>query len=112
MTRARISLIFDSSVMFMSFQMVFSLFNSDDVCVMLDKISGFDRLTDMTAPRHVNLFTVSSFSPLTLMSVAMFVISLVFSVLISMLYDVDVLSRLSTKFSDSCPSPALSLIHI
>ena len=64
MTRARISFIFDLSVMFLSFQIVFSLFIAADVCAILDMISGFDPSSDTTALRYLNLLTVSSFSPL------------------------------------------------
>ena len=60
MTTARISLIFDLSVMFLSFQMVTSLFIAADVCAILDMISGFDP-SDTTAPRYLNLLTVLSF---------------------------------------------------
>ena len=61
-------------------------------------------------PKFLTLFTVSNLCPLTLSSVLMpcvlFVISLVFSALISMPYDVDVFSRRSTKLASSCSSPA------
>ena len=61
-------------------------------------------------PKYLKLITVSSLCPLALTSVLMpcvlFVISLVFSALISMPYDVDIFSRCSTKLTSSCSSPA------
>ena len=62
------------------------------------------------APRYLKLVTVPSFCPFTFISLwmplALFVISLVFSPLISILYLVQVLSRLSTRASSSRSSSA------
>ena len=59
---------------------------------------------------YLKLVTVSSFCPLTLISLwmpsALFVINLVFSALVSILYLVQVWSRFSTWVSSSCYSSA------
>ena len=88
MTRERISLIFELSAIFLSFQMVLSIASAAVAWAILAKISGLGPSSAIIAPRYLNLLTQSSFSPLTLMSVLMplvlLVISLVFSALICM----------------------------
>ena len=71
----------------MSFQIGFSLVNAAVVCAILESISGLEPSSVITEPRYLKLVTVSSFYPYTLISVLMplvlFVISFVFSALIS-----------------------------
>ena len=82
MTRERISLIFELSAIFLSFQMVLSLASAALAWAILARISGLDPSSAMISPRYLNLLTQPSFSPLTLKSVLMplvlLVISLVF----------------------------------
>ena len=105
MTRERISLNFELSAIFLSFQMVLSL-----AWAILARISGLDPSSAMIAPRYLNLLTQFNFSPLTLMSVlkplVLLVISLAFSALICMPKAVEVLSRRSTKSASSSSLPA------
>ena len=72
----------------LSFQTGFSLVNAAVVCAILEGISGLEPSSVLTHPRYLMLVTVSSFCPFTLISllipVVLFVISLVFSALISM----------------------------
>ena len=82
-------------------------------CVILERISGLEPLSETIAPRYLKLCTVPvpSFCPYTFISLvplALFVTSLVFSALFSILYLVQVLSRLSTRASSSCSSSAMS----
>ena len=90
MTRECISFTFDPRDMLLSLQM--------------------EPSSETTAPRYLKLVTVPNFCPFTCiflwMPFALFVISLVFSALISILYLVQVLSRLSTRASSSCSSSA------
>ena len=71
----------------LSIQTGFSLFNAAVVFAILESISGLEPSSVITEPRYLKLVTVSSFYPFTLISVLMplvlFVISLVFSALIS-----------------------------
>ena len=87
-TRDRISCILELREILLSFQTGFDLVNAAVVCAILESISGTESLSDTTQPRYLKLVTVSSFCPFTLVSVLMplvlFVISLVFSALISM----------------------------
>ena len=110
MTRERISLIFEITVMFLSFHKGFNLVSAAVVCAILASISSLEHSSVIIDPKYLKLFTFSSLCPLTLTSVLMscvlFVISLVFSALISMPYDVDVFSRRSTILASSCSSPA------
>ena len=105
MTRERISLIFELSAIFLSFQMVLSLASAAVAWAILVRISGLDPSSVMIAPRYLNLLTQSSLSPLTLMSVlkplVLLVISLVFSALICKPNAVEVLSRRSTNSASS-----------
>ena len=72
--------------------------------------------SETTAPRYLKLVTMPRFCPFTFISLwmpsALFVIRLVFYALISILYRVQVLSRLSTRafssFSSSARAPLSS----
>ena len=83
-TRERISRILELREILLSIQTGFSLFNAAVACA----IPGLKPSSVITEPRYLKLVTVSSFYPFTLISVLMplvlFVISLVFSALISM----------------------------
>ena len=87
-TRERISRIFELRKMLLSFQTGFNLVNAAVVCAILESISGWEPPSVITEPRYLKLVTVSSFCPITLISVSMplvlFVISLVFLALISL----------------------------
>ena len=87
-TRERISRILDLREILLSIQIGFSLVNAAVACAVLDSISGLEPSSVIVQPRYLKLVTVSSFCPFTLISVLMplvlFVISLVFSALISM----------------------------
>ena len=69
MTRERISLIFELSAIFLSFQMVLSLASAAVAWALLARISGLDPSSALIAPRYLNRLAQFSFSPLTLMSV-------------------------------------------
>ena len=96
--------------MLLSFQTGFNLVNAANVCGILKSISNFEPCSDTNELRYLKLVTVSSFCPYTLISVLMplvlFVISLVFSALISMPYAVEASSRRSINFASSSSSPA------
>ena len=87
-TRERISRILELREIFLPIQTGFSLVNAAVVYAVLESISGLEPSSVITEPRYLQLVTVSSFYPFTLISVLMplvlFVISLVFLVLISM----------------------------
>ena len=87
-TREHISCISELREILLSFQTGFNLVNAAVVCAILEIISGLEPSSPITAPRYSKLVTVSSFYPFILISVLMplvlFVISLVFSTLISM----------------------------
>ena len=72
----------------LSFQTGFSLVNAAVACAILKSISGLEPSSVLSEPRYLKLVTVSSFCPFTLIYVLMplvlFVISVVFSALISM----------------------------
>ena len=108
MTRERISFTFDPRDMLLSLQMGFSFGRAGVACAILERISGLKPSSETTSPRYLKLFTVPSFCPFTFIShwmpLALFVISLVSSALISILYLVQVLSRLSTRASSCCSS--------
>ena len=88
-TRERISRILELREILLSIQIGFSLVNAAVVYAILESISGLEPPSVTTQPRYLKLVTVSSFCPFILISVLMplvvFVISLVFSALISML---------------------------
>ena len=77
-------------------------------CTILKNISGLEQSSETTALRYLKLVTVLSFCPSTLISflvlLAQFVVRLVFAVQFSILYLLQVLSRLSTKVFCSCSS--------
>ena len=108
MTRERISFTFDPRDMLLSLQMGFSFVRAAVACAILVRTSGLEPSSETTAPRYLKLVTVPNTCPFTFISprmpLALFVISLVFSALISILYRVQVLSRLSTRASSSCSS--------
>ena len=87
-TRERISRILELREILLSFQTGFSLANAAVVSAILESISGLEPSSAITEPRYLKLVTVSSFCPFSLIYVLMplvlFVISLVFSALISM----------------------------
>ena len=111
-TRERISLILELREILLSFQTGFNLVNVAVVCAILESISGLEPSSVVTEPSYLMLVTVSSFCPFTLISVFMplvlFVISLVFSALISLPQAVEALSILSTNFASSSSSPLWS----
>ena len=106
MTRERISFTFDPRDMLLSFQMGFSCVRTAVAYAILERISGLEPSSETTTPRCLKLVTVPSFCSFTFISLWMpltlFVISLIFSALIATLCLVQVLSRLSTKASNSC----------
>ena len=63
-TRERVSNILEVREMLLSFQIGFDLVNAAVVCAILESISGLE-------PGYLKLVTVSSFCPLTLISVLM-----------------------------------------
>ena len=101
MTRERISFTFDPRDMLLSLQMGFSFVRAAVACAILERASGLEPSAETTAVRYLKLVTVPNTCPFTVISLwmplALFVISLVFSALISILYRVQVLSRLSTR---------------
>ena len=98
--KKRISVTFDSRDMLLSLQIGFSF----------ERISRFEPWPETTAPTYLKLVMAPTFFPFTLLSLwmpmALFVISLVFSALISILYLVQVLLRLSIRAFYSCSSLA------
>ena len=90
--------------------MGFSFVRGVVACAILERTSGLEPSSETTAPRYLKLITVPKFCPFTFISLwiplALFVISLVFSALLSILYLVKVLSRLSTRNSSSYSSSA------
>ena len=87
-TRERISRILELTEILLSIKIGFSLVNAAVACAILQSNSGLEPSSVITEPRYLKFVTVSSFCPFTLISVMMplvlFVISLVFSALISM----------------------------
>ena len=110
MTRERIGFTFDPRDMLLSLQMGFSFVRAAVACAILERTSGLEPSSQTTAPRYLKLFKVLNFCPFTFISLwiplALFAISFVFSALISILYRVQVLSRLPTRASSSCSSSA------
>ena len=88
-TRERISCILELREIPMSFQTGFNLVKAAIACAFLRSISSLEPSSVITEPRYLKLVTASSFCPFTLISVltplVLFVISLVFTALISML---------------------------
>ena len=122
MTRERISFTFDPRDMLLSLQMGFSFVRAAVACAILERTSGLEPSSETTAPRYLKLVTVPNTCPFTFISLwmplALFVISLVFSALISILYLVQVLSSLVFIFmvclgqSSAWRSPSLSRLFI
>ena len=87
-TRERISRILKLREILLSIQTGFSRVNAAVACAILESISGLEPSSVITEPRYLKLVAVSSLCPFTLIYVLMplilFVISLVFSALISM----------------------------
>ena len=87
-TRERISCILELTEILLSFQTGFYLVNAAVVCATLESISGLELSSVINEPRYLKLVTVSVFCPFSLISMlvplVLFVISLVFSALISM----------------------------
>ena len=112
-TRERISRILELREILLSIQTGFNIVNAAVVCAIQERNSGLEPSSVVTELRYLRLVTVSSFCPFILVSVLMppvFVISLVFSALISLPYAVESFSRRSTKFasSSSPPKPSMS----
>ena len=88
LTRERISRMLELREILLSVQNGFSLVHAAVVCAILGSISGLEPSSVITEPEYLKFVTVSSFCPFTSISVLMplmlFVISLVFSALISM----------------------------
>ena len=116
MIRERISFTFDRREILWSLQIGFSFVRAAVACAIFERTSGLETSSETTtAPRYLKFVTVPSFCHFTFislwMSLALFVISLVFSALTSILYFVQVLSSLSTRVSSSCSSSARHLCH-
>ena len=107
-TRKRFSRILELREILLSFQTGFNLVDAAVVCAILESISGLEPSSVITGPRYLKLVTVSNFCQFTLISMlvtlVLFVISLVFSALISMPQAVEALSRCSTNFASSSSS--------
>ena len=104
----RINLTLEASEMFLSLHMIFSLERAAVVWDILERISGFDPLLEMIAPRTLKLSTSSNLWPFILFSLwkpfGLFVITFVLSGPISILYLVVVVSRRSTRTPASSSS--------
>ena len=94
MTRECIGFTFDPRDMLLSLQMGFSFVRAAVACAILERTSGLEPSSETTTPSYLKLVTVPNASPYTfisiLMPLALFVISLVFSAQISILYRVQV----------------------
>ena len=71
MTRERISRILELREILLSFQTGFNLVSAAVVCAILESMLGLEPSSGITEPRYLNLVTVSSFCPFTLISVLM-----------------------------------------
>ena len=92
--KERISLTLELMVMFLSFQMTFSLVTAAVVWTILDSTSGLDPSSHPIAPRYLKLrnglqFLVVCGNVSLLMPLVLFVIKWVFSALICMSYAVE-----------------------
>ena len=109
-TRECISFTFGPRDVLLSLQISYSFVRAAVAYAILERTSVFEPSSGTISPRYLKLVTVTSFCPFTLtslwMSLALFVISLVFSAQISVLYLVQVLSRLSIRVFSSCSSSA------
>ena len=110
MTREHTSFTFDPKDLLFSLQIGLSFVTAAASCAIHEWIFGFEPSSETIAPRYLKLVTVHSFCPVTLISLliplALLVISFVFSALISILYLMQVLSRLSNRPYSSCSSLA------
>ena len=70
-TRERISRILELREILLSFQSGFNLVNAAVVCAILESFSGLGPSSVKTEPRYLKLVAVSSFCPLTLISLLM-----------------------------------------
>ena len=90
MPREHISFTSDPRDMLLSLHTGFSFIKAAVACAILERTSGFEPSSDTIAPRYLKLVTVPSFCLVTLISLlmplALFVISFVFSAIISILY--------------------------
>ena len=73
-TRECTSRILELREILLSFQTGFNLVNAVVVCAFLENISGLEPSSVITEPRCLKLVTVSSFCPLTLISVLMLLV--------------------------------------
>ena len=65
MTRERISFTFDPRDMLLSLQIGFSFVRAAVACAILERISGLEPSSEITASRHLKLVTVLNFCPFT-----------------------------------------------
>ena len=70
-TKERNSLIFELRSMILSCPMILSFVSASMVRAILERISGMDPSSVSMAPKYLTLWTVFSFSPLTLMLLLM-----------------------------------------
>ena len=70
-TRECISCILELRELLLSIQIGFSLVNAAVACAILQSNSGLEPSSVISEPRYLKLVTVSSFCPLTLISVLM-----------------------------------------
>ena len=98
--------------MLISLQMGVSFVRAAVAYAILERTSDSEPSSEATAPRYLKFVTAPNFCPFTVISLwtplALFVISLVFSDLSSILYLVQALSRLSTRASSSCSSSSVN----
>ena len=114
MTRARINLILSFILMFLSFQMIFSLASAAIVWAALESTSLLEPSSQIMAPRYLKWSTGSNFWPCIVMSLCkapLFVIILVFSALISMPNFASAVSKLCTSSVSSSSSPVIPSCH-
>ena len=109
---ARINLTLEASEMFFSRHLIFSLERAAIVWAILERIRGFDPSLEMIAPRYLNFSTSFTPWPFILISLwkpfGLFVITLVLSGPISILYLVVVVSRRSTRTQASSSASAFA----
>ena len=109
MTRTLINFTSDTRDV-LSLQISISFLRAAVACAILEKLSGLESSIETTAPRYLKCVTVPSIFPFTWISLymrlALFIISLVLSALISIVNLVLVLSRLSTRASCFCSPSA------
>ena len=71
MTRERISFTFDLRDVLLSLKIGFHFVRAAVVCTILERTSGFESLSKITAPMYLKLVTVTSFRLFTLISLWM-----------------------------------------